>query len=144
MSKRSRHGDDFIADINITPFTDVVLVLLIIFMVAAPYIPKSAMTLNLPESAQSSEIKDGEKKVYDIIVLSSAEVILNESTIEIEALEKNIELINASGTAEVFAVSAEASASYQQVIKVLDILKKRNIKDVYLKTESDAGGVKSF
>ncbi len=144
MSRRERRGDEIIADINITPFTDVVLVLLIIFMVAAPYIPKSALPLKLPESAQSPEIDDNGKKVYDIIVLSSAEVILNESTIEIEALEKNIELIKAAATAEVFTVSAEGAASYQQVIKILDILKKQDIKDVYLKTESYGGRSDGF
>ncbi|EKD68283.1 MAG: Biopolymer transport protein ExbD/TolR [uncultured bacterium] len=139
MSRRGRHGEDFIADINITPFTDVVLVLLIIFMVAAPYIPKNAMTLNLPESKESAPIGADEKKIHDIIVFSSTEVSLNEATMPVELLAKSVEAIISSGTAEIFTVSADASASYQEVITVLDVLKKQAVSEVYLKTEAAEG-----
>jgi len=141
MSRRGRHGEEFIADINITPFTDVVLVLLIIFMVAAPYIPKNALTLSLPESKEASEIKNDGKKVYDIIVLNSSEVALNESTMPVELLGKSIEAAASGATDEIFTVSAGAAASYQHVINVLDVLKKAGIKDVFLKTET-AGSFK--
>ncbi len=141
MKRRGRHGEDFIAEINITPFTDVVLVLLIIFMVAAPYIPKNAMTLSLPESKEAPEFKNDGKKVYDIIVLSSSEVGLNESTMPVELLGKSIEAAASGAADEIFTVSAGASASYQHVINVLDVLKKAGIKDVFLKTEA-AGNFK--
>lgn len=140
MSRRERRADDFIADINITPFTDVVLVLLIIFMVAAPYIPKNAMTLNLPESKESSPIGCDDKKIHDIIIFGSTEVALDDdATMPVELLAKSVEAIISSGTAEIFAVSAAATASYQDVVAVLDVLKKQSVREVYLKTETPRG-----
>ncbi len=43
------------AEINITPFTDVVLVLLIIFMIATPFIYQSSMNVQLPQASTSEE-----------------------------------------------------------------------------------------
>ena len=45
----------FMAEINITPFTDVVLVLLIIFMIATPFIYQSSIKVQLPQASKSEE-----------------------------------------------------------------------------------------
>ncbi len=47
------------AEINITPFTDVVLVLLIVFMIATPFIYQSSMTVQLPQASASEETSPG-------------------------------------------------------------------------------------
>lgn len=51
-------GDDEIVDINITPFVDIVLVVLIIFMVTATYIAKQAIQVNLPDAATGEQAHD--------------------------------------------------------------------------------------
>ena len=52
MNKKKR----VVADINITPFTDVVLVLLIIFMITTPMLSQHEIKINLPKVTQNTEI----------------------------------------------------------------------------------------
>ena len=53
--KRKTKRPKLMAEINITPFTDVVLVLLIIFMIATPFIYQSSMKVQLPKGSKSEE-----------------------------------------------------------------------------------------
>jgi len=54
MNRKARKPK-IMAEINITPFTDVVLVLLIIFMIATPFIYQSSMNVQLPQASTSEE-----------------------------------------------------------------------------------------
>ncbi len=60
MAGKASSDDDggLIADINITPMVDITLVLLIIFMVAAPMIMKQAIKVNLPKAATGKTAPD--------------------------------------------------------------------------------------
>ena len=53
MMKRRMRKSKLMAEINITPFTDVVLVLLIIFMIATPFIYQSSLKVELPQGSSS-------------------------------------------------------------------------------------------
>lgn len=137
MSKKD--NDDFIVGINITPFTDVVLVLLIIFMVAAPYIPRDNIAVTLPKTAPAKEAADAkDPSIREIVVLGSNEIMLDGATIETELFQKHLSERKASATTEVYAVSADAASPYQSVVSVLDMLKKNNITEVVLRTEAGA------
>ena len=71
------------AEINITPFTDVVLVLLIIFMIATPFIYQSSMKVQLPQGSTSEEISK------DIIITINAQgdVFLEDTKLDLDTLK---------------------------------------------------------
>ncbi|HNY12670.1 MAG TPA: biopolymer transporter ExbD [Candidatus Wallbacteria bacterium] len=129
------NADDLLISINITPFTDVVLVLLIIFMVAAPQIRKEALDIKLPKASAKGAAVSDNVKVHEIVVLNRNELFFDDSTIEINVFENYLKGKIYNGSDEVFAVSADASAPYQKVVTVLDIMRRQNIENVILRTE---------
>jgi biopolymer transport protein ExbD len=81
--KRKMRKPCLIAEINITPFTDVVLVLLIIFMIATPFIYQSSMKIQLPQVSKSEETS------RDIIITINAQgdVFLEDRKLDLESLK---------------------------------------------------------
>ena len=67
--KLEDENEDSINEINITPFVDVVLVLLVIFMVTTPMMVKTAMDLKLPSAENTDQV---EKKTLGVTVLKVA------------------------------------------------------------------------
>lgn len=128
-----KHEDDFFISINITPFTDIVLVLLIIFMVAAPQISRSAMQVDLPKAAAKASPDNAGDRVREIVVIDGSNVMIDDATVEVSALGQSI-LKMERGTDEVFAVSAHARSRYQDVVTALDALRKAGAEKVFLRT----------
>src|SRR4051794_22202598 len=64
MNHSSGDADDLITEINVTPFVDVVLVLLIIFMLAAPAVYQAAIPVQLPRVASAKQIKHVTLQIY--------------------------------------------------------------------------------
>lgn len=128
--------DDELTGINITPFTDVVLVLLIIFMVAAPQIQKNALDVKLPKAAagESSTAADN-RRVHEIAVTGGDTIRFNDATMEIAVFEKKLMEKALYGPDDIFAVSADAGAPYQRVVSVLDIMRRCKVENVALRTE---------
>src|SRR3989337_74900 len=81
--KRKMRRSRLMAEINITPFTDVVLVLLIIFMIATPFIYQSSMKVQLPQVSKSEETS------RDIIITINAQgdVFLEDNKLDLESLK---------------------------------------------------------
>ncbi len=113
-------SNELMSGINITPFVDVVLVLLVIFMVTAPMLMKDIIDLNLPKakSGDGSQVetlsvainKDGNILINGQI---ADETSLSESAIA--ALKKNPD--------SQAIISADQSVIYGKVVRVIDILK---------------------
>lgn len=127
-----------IADINITPFTDVVLVLLIVFMVATPIIYQNSVKITLP-SAKTKEVD--EKPVKIIIKVSAAgEYYLNNgkffATNETDMAMLRAQIAARSGGESSLVVHADKSCRYELVVTLVDIAKTANVKRVVLATET--------
>lgn len=117
--------DDFaISDINVTPFVDVMLVLLIIFMVTATYIVKEAIEIELPETASGENI---EVKSLEIMISREGIVYVNGKQTDDDDLINTIQ--NWSGRKENIQaiISADRAASHGSVVHILDILKTEGI-----------------
>ncbi|HEV7671207.1 MAG TPA: protein TolR [Thermoanaerobaculia bacterium] len=125
--------DGLMADINVTPLVDVMLVLLIIFMVAAPMLHQG-IEVKLPQAAAQNL----PLRVEDPLILSIRRdglLYLRETPVAKDALVAAVQAeIAAKGDASVF-LKGDRDVPYGQVIEVLDLLYRGGIQNVGLVTE---------
>lgn len=128
-------GDEepLLAEINVTPLVDVMMVLLIIFMIAAPMLHQG-IEVNLPEA----DAETLPTRVDDPLVLSMNEqglVFVQDKPIHPSQLvERLTPLLTARGDKNVF-LKGDRSLPYGKVIEVLDILHGGGITQIGLVTE---------
>jgi biopolymer transport protein TolR len=128
--------NDVLADINVTPLVDVMLVLLIIFMIAAPMLHQG-IEVALPRA----QAKNLPLKVEDPIVLSidrDGRVFLRETAVpEGELVERLKAQLTARPDDTVF-LKGDRDAPYGKIIDVLDVLQRGGIQHVGMVTERPA------
>jgi biopolymer transport protein TolR len=123
--KRRRRKSSVMAEINITPFTDVVLVLLIIFMIATPFIYQSSMTVELPQAS----IPEG--KTQDIVITINAQgnVYLDDIKLDLETLEKRITEMLENEPNLTIIINGDKNVRYDSVIQVMDVLRRSGVRN---------------
>ena len=119
------------AEINITPFTDVVLVLLIIFMIATPFIYQSSMKVQLPQASTSEEAS------RDIIITVNAQgdVFLEDAKVDLETLKYKLMAMMRSKSDTSVIVNGDKNVKYDSVMQVMDILTRSGVKNPGLGVE---------
>lgn len=123
---------DLISDINVTPLVDVMLVLLIIFMVAAPMM-MHGVKVNLPIT-ESRTIKTEE----DPLILSITKkrlIFIENYKVEFGALKEKLEKIFANRAEKEILLQADKNVPYGFVIKVMSQVKEAGIIKVGMITE---------
>ncbi|RDB35842.1 MAG: biopolymer transporter ExbD [Spirobacillus cienkowskii] len=127
-------GDDEpIVDINITPFVDVVLVLLVIFMVTAHFLVNKGMKLELPKAASAEKLEN--QKTFNISIDKNGSIMLDGKIVAIEQLKeiaKNAILLKQKIVA---MISADKSAEYNSVVTVMDALRTEGVSDFALQLD---------
>jgi biopolymer transport protein TolR len=128
---RGRRGN---AEINVTPFVDVVLVLLIIFMVTAPLMLQG-MDVNLPEtSTQPIRMPDAP---LVLTVTKEGQYSLARKIIPIEELEAKLEAVfEARGSKEVF-LRADEAAPYGVVVQAMAAARRAGASRLGIVTEEE-------
>ncbi len=113
------------ADINITPFTDVVLVLLVIFMIATPFIYQSSMNVQLPQASKSEET------TRDIIVTINAkgEIFLDNAKTDLSNLKVKLSAAVKRKPNTSVIINGDKSVRYDSVIQVMDVLTRAGVKN---------------
>jgi TonB system transport protein ExbD (group 1) len=132
MSVRLDHGDDSLAElheINVTPFIDVMLVLLIIFMVAAP-LATVDIAVNLPASTAEPQPRP-DKPVF-LTVKADLSIALGEATIPRDALGSALgDLTKGDKDTRIF-VRADKSVPYGEMMEVMNLMRKAGYLKVAL------------
>ena len=128
---RTRHNG-LMAGINITPFTDVVLVLLVIFMIATPLIIQSGMRVNLP--ATSTAEAQPEKSIR-ITIDSTGAVYLGKDRVMYDELRQRLSRILAQQPGSPVVVMGDRGLRYDLVIRVLDIARAGGARRMSLGVE---------
>ena len=133
LSSRGR-GRRTINEINMVPFIDVMLVLLIIFMVTAPMITPSV--IDLPSVGKAAKQPD---QVIQIVVQKdgSLEMVNDAKTskINFDSLANTVQLAQTGQTSSAVVISADRNVKYEMVVKVMDTLQRAGIQRVGLSVQ---------
>ena len=124
MKKRAKKSK-LMVEINITPFTDVVLVLLIIFMIATPFIYQSSMKVQLPQASKSEETS------RDVIININAQgqVFLEDSKVDLESLKYKLTAMVKSKPDTSVIINGDKNVKYDSVVQVMDVLTRSGVKN---------------
>lgn len=133
--KRMRHAP--MSEINVTPFVDVMLVLLIIFMIAAPLLTVG-VPIDLPES--QAKALDASTDPLTISVKNDGKLFLQESPIEFEELEARLLAIAENGYEERIFVRADKDTEYGAIMRVMGRMNQAGFRRIGLVTVEEQGG----
>jgi biopolymer transport protein TolR len=139
VTGRRRHQRrPVMAEINVTPMVDVMLVLLIIFMVSAPLLTVG-VPINLAQSRAKST--DVNKEPLIISVNSQGQIYLQNSEIRIDDLVKKLTALTeaGAGTSEAIVFRGDKDVKYGVAARVLGRLNEAGFRNVLLLTEIEQG-----
>lgn len=131
-----RRRPTLMAEINVTPFVDVMLVLLIVFMVAAPLLTVG-VPIDLPESQAKS--MDQDREPLTVSVNEKGQVFLQNTEIAVEDLVPKLKAIGKGGTDERIYVRGDRKVDYGTVMRVMGRLSAAGYRRVALVTEVEQG-----
>ena len=138
VSSRGR-GRRTISEINMVPFIDVMLVLLIIFMVTAPLITPSMIALPKVGKASGQPPKPIQIEITkdEVIQIKSAGTTTTVKLGEVGAAVKRLQpAVPANDQVTPVVISADKSIKYETVVKVMDALQKANVARVGLSVQT--------
>ena len=130
-SSRKRSVGTHLSEINVTPFVDVMLVLLVIFMVTAPMM-QSGIGVNLPQAETDS--KPAEEGLT-LTVTKDQYVHVGESVININLLERRLTEYFANRPKKVVYLQIDKDVPWGYGVRVMDITKKAGIEIIGVITE---------
>ena len=132
---RSRRVSTTLAEINVIPLVDVMLVLLIIFMVTAPMLQRG-VEVNLPVASRSQEISS-ERTFVDMPLSfrQDRRVYLGKEPVRIEVLEERVRQLMVNRTDKQVFIRSEGQLQVQDLIDVLDTLKAAGVEAAGIVTE---------
>jgi biopolymer transport protein ExbD len=118
------------SEINVTPLVDVMLVLLIIFMVAAPMLQRS-INLELPQTKTATDIRESRVVVE---VDRDARIRINERPVHAELLQQRMQTLAEANPDEVVFLRADKLLPYGEVLLVMDTIRQAGIANIALVT----------
>ncbi|AJY47185.1 protein TolR [Martelella endophytica] len=127
--RRSRKAP--VSEINVTPLVDVMLVLLIIFMVAAPMMTVG-VPIDLPET--QAQALNSDTQPITVSVTPEGQIFLQETEIPIDEVVPKLEAIATTGYNERIYVRGDANADYGTVMKVMARISAAGFKNIGLVT----------
>ena len=132
MSGKLTEDSQPIAEINIIPFVDIILVILIIFMVTVPFIIKTGFSLDLPKASSSGTISQTK---INITISVDGRVLLNGTPLDMEKMEEQLKKNNMNPEETQVVISADKNVLHGKVISVINIVKSAGLRKVAIATK---------
>ncbi|MFO7688072.1 MAG: protein TolR [Desulfobacterales bacterium] len=118
-------NNSFMSDINVTPFVDVMLVLLIIFMVTAPMMTQG-VDVALPEA--TADPLPAEKEHLMISINTQAAVFINDVPVSVEELNEKLKRIMSTRSDRAVYLKADKDIPYGTVVRVMSEIKLAGVE----------------
>ena len=136
LGKRNRYSNGLMAEINVTPFVDVMLVLLIIFMVAAPLLTVG-VPVELPKTA-ATPLPNEQEEPLTITLTEDGSLWLQKSENQFDELETKLRSILVERNNNKIFLRADGANSYEIVMRLMGALNNSGFNNIGLVT--DTGG----
>jgi biopolymer transport protein ExbD len=129
-----------IADINVTPMADIMIVLLIIFMVITPLLQKG-VDVKLPVAGNTKERKD-ETKTITVAIKKDSVTYLGSKQVPLTELAPQIKegLENLPEGQKIVFLKADSELPYSEVMKVMDVCREAGVEEIALIAERKVQG----
>ena len=128
VRKTGRQRQRLVAEINITPFTDVILVLLVIFMITAPLISQTHIQDKLPEVASTRPMENVSR--IEVTVTELGMMYLDKDMVTEQSLKDKVDKIHKNNPNVSVVLRADKSVKFRYIVKILDILTELGIKNL--------------
>ncbi|MFN0219671.1 MAG: protein TolR [Hyphomicrobium sp.] len=134
--RRARHAP--MSEINVTPMVDVMLVLLIIFMVAAPLL-QVGVPVDLPDS-RGQQLAPPKTEPLAVTVKENGDVFIGETQVTLDELAPKLSAISKNGYDEPIFVRGDKGVSYGVVMRVMGRINAGGFKKLSFITNEEKGG----
>jgi biopolymer transport protein ExbD len=129
-------GDDIVAEINITPLTDIFLVLLIIFMVTTSVISNQGKEVDLPSSAQADTTPQG----VNVTVTAEGEIQVQDKTVSVQQLPAALKAALDTSREKIVILRGDRKVLLGQAVNILDVAQAAGAKGFALATKPPPPG----
>ncbi len=126
------NSDRLMSDINVTPFVDVMLVLLIVFMVAAPMMTEG-VEVSLPQA--TSQPLETEQEQLIVSLNKNGDIFLNDYQVQLTELREKLDLIIKGQSDREVYLRADKEIPYGVVVKVMSEIKDAGVEKLGMVTE---------
>jgi biopolymer transport protein ExbD len=130
-SDEENHDDGVVAEINITPLTDVFLVLLVIFMVTTSAIQNQGKSIDLP----GAEVSDSTPKGVTVTVTPEGEVLVNDVPTSQDALFASLETALKDSREKIVILRGDKKVLLGQAVNILDLAQQAGATGIALATK---------
>lgn len=134
MAFASNSGGGPMAEINVTPLVDVMLVLLIVFMVAAPLLTVG-VAVDLPETAAQPIPDQGEP--LTVTVAGDGSIYVEDTLVDIDTLVPRLEAIAKAGYDQRIYIRGDQNRSYGDVVRVMGRINAAGFRQIGLVTDPE-------
>jgi len=139
LPNSSQENDDneegIFSEINITPLTDVFLVLLIIFMVTSTVITQSGVKVNLPKAGSASTSK--QPKGVTVTINSAGKLFIDQKSFSLDGLEAELRKRLSESSEKTIILAGDKAVLLGEALKVMDLAKKAGAERFAIATKSD-------
>ncbi|WOE70470.1 biopolymer transporter ExbD [Hydrogenimonas thermophila] len=119
--------------INVLPFIDIMLVLLVIVLTSASFVSKGTIPIDLPKAGEGK--KAVTEKMKTIVINKQGVFYFESKKVNFEKLKQNI--LNLDPKKDTILIKSDAKSQFQNFVKVIDFLKTKGFEKISIETQKE-------